>query len=235
MNIIKNLAKVNFTKRTGKVNEWIVIHYFGGLGSAANVAGYFGKAGVKASAHYCVDDTDIVQAVLDSDTAWHCGDSGRGTHKGKCTNANSIGIEVRPYKVNTATASASDKDWYFHEATIANLTELVRSLMVTHGIDADHVIRHYDVTAKYCPRPWMGDDINTYHSKTGNQLWKEFKAGLTAESEEEMPKYYTIAEMPEWARTTMQKLLDRKYVTEFGFTEEALRIFVINDRAGIYR
>ena len=50
--------------------------------------------------------------------------------------------------------------------------------MAKYGIDADHVIRHYDVTAKWCPRPWMGDDINTYYGKTGNQLWTEFKAGL---------------------------------------------------------
>lgn len=41
-----------------------------------------------------------------------------------------------------------------------------------------HVVRHYDVTAKACPRPWVGDDINTYYRKTGNTLWNEFKTKL---------------------------------------------------------
>lgn len=74
--------------------------------------------------------------------------------------------------------SAGDKDWYFDVQTVANLTELVRSLQKQYGIDNDHVIRHYDVTAKLCPRMWVGDDINTYYGKSGNQLWNEFKAGL---------------------------------------------------------
>ncbi len=237
MNITQNLITANFTRRTNKENKWIVIHYFGGLGSAASVASYFNRSGAQASAHYEVDDNNIIQAVLDSNTAWHCGDSGTGEYKGKCCNANSIGIEVRPYKVNSSHIGATDADWYFHPQTIANLTNLVKSLMAKYGIDAEHVIRHYDVTAKWCPRPWMGDDTNTYYEKTGNELWAEFKAGLTAESEEEGMeiKYGSIAEMPSWAHATMQKLTDKGYITSFGFTEEALRIFVVNDRAGLYK
>jgi len=239
MNITQSLISRNYTKRTKKVNEYIVIHYFGGLGSAASVAAYFNRIGVQASANYEVDDTSIVQAVLDKDTAWHCGDSGIGTLKKKCQNANSIGIEVRPYKINANRAAyATDTDWYFHPQTIVNLTELVRSLQKQYGIDNDHVIRHYDVTNKWCPRPWMGDDINTYYGKTGNQLWNEFKASLTAAESEDgevVKTYGSIAEMPTWAQATMQKLTNKGLITSFGFTEEALRIFVVNDRAGLYK
>ena len=215
MNITQNLISFNFTRRTNKVNEYIVIHYFGGLGSAASVAAYFNHSGVQASAHYEVDDTSVVQAVLDSDTAWHCGDAGKGTYKGRCCNANSIGIEVRPYKLDTSRASsATDKDWYFHAETIAKLTELVRLLMAKYSIDADHVIRHYDVTAKWCPRPWMGDDINTYYGKTGNELWAEFKTSLTESEDDTMTgeaiynalkEYTDTAEAPEWAKAELQE------------------------------
>lgn len=38
------------------------------------------------------------------------------------------------------------------------------------------------MTAKACPRPWVGEDINTYYGKTGNQLWAEFKEGLKVEN-----------------------------------------------------
>ena len=51
-----------------------------------------------------------------------------------------------------------------------------------------------------------------------------------------MPKVYnTIDEMPSWAQPTMKKLLKNKYITSLGFTEEAIRIFVVNDRAGLYK
>jgi len=184
MNVIQNLTAVNRTVCANRKIEYIVVHYFGALGSAEQTCAFFKSVNRKASAHYFVDDNGVFQSVEDKNAAWHCGDSGRGTHKGKCSNANSIGIEVRPYKVNPKSLLASDKDWYFHEATIANLTKLVRSLMAVHGIDADHVIRHYDVTAKACPRPWVGEDVNTYYGKTGNQLWAEFKEGLKVENME---------------------------------------------------
>lgn len=179
MNIQQNLTTVNRTVHSNRKIEYIVIHYFGALGTAKNTCAYFKSVNRQASAHYFVDD-EIWQAVLDKDASWHCGDSGTGAFKGKCTNANSIGIEVRPHKSNTANVSAADRDWFFGEHTVNNTIELVKTLMDKHGIDADHVIRHYDVTAKWCPRPWMGDDVNTYYGKSGNQLWNEFKAKLAA-------------------------------------------------------
>jgi len=235
VNITQNLTSVNRTVTANRKKQYLVVHYFGALGSAEQTCAYFKNVNRRASAHYFVDDSGVYQCVEDKYASWHCGDGGTGTYKSRCNNSNSIGIEVRPYKANTATMGAGDKDWYFREATISNLETLVKSLMATHNIDIDHVIRHYDVTAKLCPRPWVGDDINSYYGKSGNKLWAEFKAGLTAESDKEMVKYNTVAEMPEWARATMQKLFDRKLVNSFGFTEEALRMFVINDRAGLYK
>lgn len=57
----------------------------------------------------------------------------------------------------------------------------------------------------------------------------------TQEEEDMAVVYNTIDEMPSWAQATMQKLLDKKYISRLGFTEEALRIFVVNDRAGVYK
>lgn len=39
----------------------------------------------------------------------------------------------------------------------------------------------YDVTGKWCPRPWMGDDTNTYYGTSGNEQWKKFKERLSGE------------------------------------------------------
>lgn len=34
---------------------------------------------------------------------------------------------------------------------------------------------------KWCPRPWMGDDTNTYYGTSGNEQWKKFKERLSGE------------------------------------------------------
>lgn len=186
MKIKKKISLVNFTDRNdiGRI-KYIVIHYFGGLTTADNISNYWYNTYAGQSAHYAVDEKQVIQVVEDEDISWHCGGGGVGTLKGICTNTNSIGIEVRPNKVDKSTAKdASKKDWYFDTKTIDNLIELVRYLMDKYNIDINHIVRHYDVTKKYCPRPFMGDDINTYYNKTGNQLWSEFKAKLIEDDED---------------------------------------------------
>lgn len=60
------------------------------------------------------------------------------------------------------------------------------------------------------------------------------------ESEEEVEKLYNwTVEVPEWARPTVQKLLDKGYLVgndkgELELTYSMLKMFVINDRAGLY-
>ena len=62
--------------------------------------------------------------------------------------------------------------------TVDHTVELVRWLMDKYGIDVDHVVRHYDVTGKDCPEPWVRDE----------SLWRKFKARLTAPVEPEPKK-----------------------------------------------
>ena len=50
---------------------------------------------------------------------------------------------------------ATDKDWYFEDATVEAAAELTRYLMNKYGVPASHVIRHYDVTGKICPNPYV--------------------------------------------------------------------------------
>ena len=55
---------------------------------------------------------------------------------------------------------------------------------------------------------------------------------------EKMIYNYIDDNMPEWARPTVQKLVDKGYLLGDGnglnLTEETLRILVVNDRAGLY-
>lgn len=177
--IVDNLTPYNFTDKndTSRI-KYIVIHYFGSLGTAKAVANYFASAYRGASAHYSLDEGEIIyRSVEDGDIAWHCGaDSYVHAY---CRNSNSIGIEVRPYKVDTSRAStASDRDWYFNEATIDRLVEFTVFLMKKYNIPLSNVIRHYDVTGKWCPRPMMGTDTNTVYKTTGDYQWALFKKRL---------------------------------------------------------
>ena len=51
-------------------------------------------------------------------------------------------------------------------------------------------------------------------------------------------RYNTVKECPEWARKTIQKLIDKGYLTGDGknldLSHDMVRMFVINDRAGMY-
>ena len=51
-------------------------------------------------------------------------------------------------------------------------------------------------------------------------------------------RYNTVAECPEWARKTIQKLIDKKMLSGDGsgldLSYDMVRMLVINDRAGVY-
>lgn len=177
-----------YNHNTGNISriKYIVIHYVGALGGAKANCEYYGGGNRSASAHYFVDfDGTIWQCVEDKDIAWHCG--AKSYRHAECRNANSIGVELCVRKKNTASLGAEDKDWYFEDATVAAAAELVRDLMDKYNVPADHVIRHYDVTGKICPNPYVYN--------TGTHTWDEFKgliSGKAVSTAEYLPGMYKV-------------------------------------------
>ena len=163
-----------YSGRGGNSIKYIVMHYTANNGDTAmNNAQYFHNNSVQASAHYFVDENSVVQSVRDSDGAWHCGGSLESSHHplhGICMNRNSLGVEMCSDKVNGK--------FIFTAQTVDRTVELVKMLMAKYNIDVDHVVRHYDVTGKDCPEPWVRDE----------SLWRKFKARLTAPVEPEPKK-----------------------------------------------
>lgn len=93
------------------------------LSEARNVANYFaGSSAPQASAHYVVDDGEIVQCVLETDVAWH---AGHGP-----TNARSIGIEHAGYASQTPAQWDDD----YSRAVLANSAKLVAGLCRRFGV-----------------------------------------------------------------------------------------------------
>lgn len=149
--INKKISKKNRTVYSKRSIKYLVIHYVGAVSKAVDNAKYFYSVYRGASAHYFTDDTSIWQVVEDKNAAWHCGGGlqGSGGHSffKKCTNANSIGIEM--------CCKKKDGKLYITDATIAQTAKLVKYLMDKYDIPASHVIRHYDVTGKNCPAPYL--------------------------------------------------------------------------------
>lgn len=173
--INKKLIHTNQTalQRSKNDIQYIVIHYVGALGGALDNVNYYAGGDRDASADFFVGhDGEIYQAIdYYNSYSWHCGGglqgSGGAAHYGKCTNRNSIGIEMCVKKLSTATMNASDKDWYFTDKTYQSTVQLVNQLMKELDIDINHVIRHYDVNGKICPNPFVYN--------TGSHTWTSFK------------------------------------------------------------
>lgn len=128
--------------------KYIVIHYTANNGDKArgNIDYFARTKNLQSSAHYFVDENEVWQSVKDTDTAWHCGAK---TYKHNyCRNSNSIGIELCSRK------DPSGK-YYIKEETVSRAVELTKELMAKYNIPISNVIRHYDVTGKICPEPFV--------------------------------------------------------------------------------
>lgn len=172
----KNISKFNFNSGTINRIKYIVIHYVGATGSAKANCEYYAGGDRGASAHYFVDfNGDVYQSVEDKNIAWHCG-SKVGYKHPICRNANSIGIELCCR--TTGDPTKADDKWYFEDATVASAVELTMALMRKYNIPAENVIRHYDVTGKTCPAPYVFN--NKKHTWT--EFQKVIKGGSTSTS-----------------------------------------------------
>ena len=187
ISITKQTSYSNTSAYSNRPLDYIVIHYTAGTtsrtGVAYNTAVMFSNPSVYASADFIVDDTTAVQFNPDIKNryCWHCGDAKNynkgGSYYGKCQNYNSIGIEVCSSNKTCQMTAANDNNYYFTESVINKAVKLTKYLMQTYNIPADRVIRHYDVTGKYCP------GIKGWNEDSGDvSAWKAFKARLTGAS-----------------------------------------------------
>ena len=216
---IKTANRSNYGgKRSNADIKYIVIHYTANDGDTDEGNGnYFANNIVGASAHYFVDDDSITRSVPDDYIAWAVGGNKYKYTKGaaffgKCTNADSISVEMCDTKKNGV--------YDFTEATIKNATDLTKLLMKKYNVPVERVIRHYDVTGKVCPKPFVDDE----------KAWKEFKERLVDNMEK---RYNKISELPQWAKPTIQKLVDSGKIADgnkLDMSEDMLRVLVILNR-----
>lgn len=143
----KQADKGNYSKGRNDKIKYIVLHYTANNGDTAlGNLNYFADNTVKASAHYFVDEKEICQSVKEQDTAYHCG-AKKYKHK-VCRNGNSLGIEM-------CSRKDAYGNYYIKAEVIEKAQCLVNELMNKYNIPIENVLRHYDVTGKVCPEPFV--------------------------------------------------------------------------------
>jgi N-acetyl-anhydromuramyl-L-alanine amidase AmpD len=145
----------NYTHgRKGALISLIVIHTMEspeGVGTALAVATWFaGEQAPEASAHYCIDDKDVIQCVGESDIAWGA------------PGANAIGLHLE----HAGRANQTPEQWddEYSRATLERSAALCADLCRRYGIpikrlSADEVraggrgiCGHVDVTKAFPER-----------------------------------------------------------------------------------
>lgn len=104
-----------------------------------------------ADMNYSVDHYETIIRHLQPVS--HCGNSGTYIHP-QCRNSNSLGIQLYAHSDDYITPDVENR-----------AAELVANLMIVHDIPIENVLRHYDVTHKKCPAPYVADD----------NKWENFK------------------------------------------------------------
>ena len=202
----------NVSHRTEKP-AYIVIHYTGAEGTAAQNVLYFNAANRNASADVFVGHNGELLAYnndIAGQYTWHCGGSVESAYHpylNKCNNANSIGIELCTRMVNG--------QWTFTDKTVDAAVAVTRHLMERFGIDANHVIRHYDVTGKSCPR------VPGWGAVGGDAAWKAFKDRLTDKEVIPVPRTIKIGSTGKLVRMLQEFLGGLKVDGKFGAKTKA--------------
>ncbi len=156
--------------------SWIIVHYTGdrySQGRAKKTADAMQTWKRTTSTHYLVGDDGIYQVVEDRHAAWHC--PYEKSNKCAACNPVALGVDLVEHKRNSRSKSVNDRDWYFTDKVIEDGARLVAELADKYDIQMEHIVRHFDVTGKWCPRPFVGNDVNEVTGETGEFAWEKFK------------------------------------------------------------
>lgn len=161
MSFIKyEYININGYSRPGIRNngiDGIVMHYTANNGGTArNHKNYFNNLkGNYASAQMFIDDIEALCIIPLNEVAYHANEISKYNADGsryrplysKIGNANysTIGVEM-----------CLDKNGNITEKTFQNAVKAVKELIAKYpNITRDKIWRHYDVTGKNCPAPWV--------------------------------------------------------------------------------
>ncbi|KZE44162.1 N-acetylmuramoyl-L-alanine amidase [Brevibacillus parabrevis] len=170
---ITEMLLTNPTARPGTkiVPKGLVIHWTANESKGADAVAnrnYFNKPTTEASAHYIVDDRQIVRCLPENEMGYHVGAKSYkpealkqlSSYPNNCT----IGIEM-----------CVNVDGNF-KAMYQRTVELAADILKRYGWSVDKMWRHFDITGKNCPAYFVSDDfVRRFTGLTAQQSWSKFK------------------------------------------------------------
>lgn len=223
----------NCTKPRNHAIDTITIHCMAGDLSVETCGEVFASPSRDASSNYGIgSDGRIALYVEEENRSW-CSSSGANDHR-------AVTIEV----ANTVAAHPWPISHEAYKSLIALLVDIcqrngIKKLLwqgdksLVGQVDKQNMTVHRWFAAKACP----GDYLYNLHG----QIAQEVNRRLGAKEEPDMDEpeiYEFLSDVPEWARPTIQKLVDKGLLqgseTGLDLDYDMCRIFVVNDRAGLY-
>lgn len=137
---------------------------------------------------------------------------------------------------------------------VENCAELIADICTRYGIPIDqaHIVGHGELMATSCPgrnlQALLNNGIitgkaNYYANPTDSTTTDD---GGKQEGTRLTERFNSLSSVPEWAYDTVKKMVDKGLLTGSGLKDaggypadldlslDMLRVFVINDRAGLY-
>ncbi|GED68701.1 hypothetical protein BRE01_24030 [Brevibacillus reuszeri] len=157
--------------RTKIVPKGVVIHWTANERSGANAVAnrnFFNNPTTEASAHYIVDDAQIIRCLPEDEMGYHVGAKAYkpmalaklSSYPNNCT----IGIEM--------CVNADGHFPVMYQRTV----ELTASILKKYGWGVEQLWRHYDITGKICPAFFVEDDYaRKYTGSKATEAWEKFQ------------------------------------------------------------
>ena len=188
--------------------------------------------GVSVCVHAFVQADGTVYQTMPWETiAWHCGGSANSTH---------IGVEMTEPSAGMTYAEAAEQI----AGTYHTAVELFAALCKQYGLDPEqdgviigHAEGHRRGVASNHADPellWrtydMGYTMDGFRRDVAEAMAKEDR-----EEVPDMPRYDSVAEMPQWARAGVQRLIDRGALQgntdgKLDVSEDMIRTMIVCQR-----
>lgn len=133
------------------------------------------------------------------------------------------------------------------EDQIESCAKLIADICDRYGIpiDRDHIVGHGELMSTSCPgtnlqsllydNTLVGKAIFYYNKNNGISNVEPEESKQSGRS---LERYNTIESLPDWAKQTIEKMVNKGLLngngTSLDLSLDMIRMFVINDRAGLY-
>jgi N-acetylmuramoyl-L-alanine amidase len=159
-----NRPKHKLIKLKGLVVHWTANTSVGS--DADNNRNFFNTTKNSVSAHYVIDDKQIVRCLPDNEVGYHVGAKkytkvGMTLTQGTIEKDNSPFYSPNYFTVGIEMCVNQDGDW---NKTYQNTVKFSAKFLVENKLTIDNLYRHYDITGKLCPQMMIDE-----------KEWKKFK------------------------------------------------------------